>query len=131
MRVLDERVNACRRMFDRYAEALADIDGLAFMPQAALSSPNRWLTVITLDPARCSVTPYQLMEALEAENIEARPVWKICNPCSKAAPTPPMPNMTASQSVCLLPGCVCRPGPNMSGDDQDRVIGCVRKTLGR
>jgi len=81
--VLDERVNACRRMFDRYAEALADIDGIAFMPQAALNSPNRWLTVITLDPARCSVTPYRLMETLESENIEARPVSGslcTCNP---------------------------------------------------
>ncbi len=44
MRVPDERVHACRRIFDRYAEALADIDGVDFMPEAPYGHSNRWLT---------------------------------------------------------------------------------------
>ena len=51
MRVLDDRVNACRRIFDRYVAALSDIDSLDFMPEAPFGRSNRWLTVITLDAA--------------------------------------------------------------------------------
>ncbi len=116
-------------MFDRYAEALSDIDGLAFMPQTALSSPNRWLTVITLDPARCRVTPYQFME--KAENIEARPVWKPLHlqPLFKGCSYYPHAEHDSVSERLFATGLCLPSGTNMSDDDQERVIGCVRKTL--
>ena len=36
---------------------------------------NCWLSCITIDSA-CSVTPNDVMDALDAENIESRPIWK-------------------------------------------------------
>jgi len=90
------------------------------------------LTVITLDAARCRATPYQLMEALESENIEARPVWKplhlqpLLEGCSYYAH-----RESDSVSERLFATGLCLPsGTNMRDDDQDRVIGSVRKTLG-
>jgi len=52
------------------------VDGVGFMPEPSWARGNRWLTCITLDPARVKRTPEQLRAALEAENIEARALWK-------------------------------------------------------
>jgi len=45
------------------------------MPVAKYGEPNYWLTVITLSQ-KSKVNPEQIIEALEAVNIESRPVWK-------------------------------------------------------
>ncbi len=76
LEVLEERASAKRKVFERYRQALDHFEGIDFMPEAAYGQPTRWLTVLTVDPERCGVTSNQIMEALEAENIEARPVWK-------------------------------------------------------
>ena len=76
LEVLDERVKARRDVFDRYVEVLGEIESVHFMPELEGMYSNRWLTALTLDPNVVKVTPYELMDALEAENIEARPVWK-------------------------------------------------------
>lgn len=76
LEVLDERVNARRAVFERYVETLGEIDGLEFMPELKDTYGNRWLTTLTLDPEKIKITPYEIIDALEKENIEARPVWK-------------------------------------------------------
>lgn len=76
LQVLPERVAARRRINASYREALADLPGISFMPQAAYGEPNGWLTCITVDPAAFGSCRDDILRALEAENIEARPVWK-------------------------------------------------------
>ncbi|HEY4989403.1 MAG TPA: DegT/DnrJ/EryC1/StrS family aminotransferase, partial [Opitutaceae bacterium] len=76
LQVLGERVEARRRIFAYYASALQDLPGVAFMPEAALSRSNRWLTTLTIDPSSAGVDSGTVISALEAANIEARPVWK-------------------------------------------------------
>ncbi|MBC8485741.1 MAG: aminotransferase class I/II-fold pyridoxal phosphate-dependent enzyme, partial [Bacteroidetes bacterium] len=76
LQVLDDRVKARRRIFQRYFDALSNIDGFDFMPEAPNSKSNRWLTTLTVDPNKTGVHRTQLINALEKENIEARPVWK-------------------------------------------------------
>jgi len=76
LRVLDERVAAKRRIFEKYRQLLAGLPGLEFMPEAPHGRSNRWLTVVLVDPVRFGVTNEQIRLALEAENIESRPVWK-------------------------------------------------------
>lgn len=76
LQVLGERVEARRRIFQRYASALQDIPGFSFMPEAPRSRSNRWLTALTIDPERAGVDNETVRRALEAENIEARLVWK-------------------------------------------------------
>ena len=67
---------ARRRNFDFYREALGGLPGVGFMPEARWGLHTRWLTVLTLDSETCGLTPEDLRIALEAENIESRPVWK-------------------------------------------------------
>lgn len=38
--------------------------------------PSRWLTCVTVDPGTAPVDRDGLIDALERQNIESRPVWK-------------------------------------------------------
>ena len=76
LEVLDERVIQKRAIFARYEEALTQVDGVMMMPELEGTFSNRWLSTLTLDPNKIHVTPYELIDALDAKNIEARPVWK-------------------------------------------------------
>ena len=76
LRALDDRVAAKRRIFEQYRHLLADLPGITFMPEALYGRCNRWLTVILIDGAEFGSTPEQVRLALEAENIESRPIWK-------------------------------------------------------
>jgi dTDP-4-amino-4,6-dideoxygalactose transaminase len=76
LHVLDERVRVKRQIFAKYKAALQDINGIEFMPEAPFGKSNRWLTVILISPERFGTDRETVRMALEAENIEARPVWK-------------------------------------------------------
>jgi len=52
------------------------LPGIEFMPEAEWSRSNRWLTVILITPEEFGADREEVRLALEAENIEARPVWK-------------------------------------------------------
>lgn len=76
LRVLEQRVAQRRAHREAYRASLADLPGVALMPEAPYGESNGWLTCITLDPKETEVLPEELRLALEAENIESRPVWK-------------------------------------------------------
>ena len=76
LRVLDERVKRRREICDYYQNALGDLPGIEFMPEPEWSRSNRWLTVILITPEEFGADRETVRLALEAENIEARPVWK-------------------------------------------------------
>ncbi|MFI5054045.1 MAG: DegT/DnrJ/EryC1/StrS family aminotransferase, partial [Acidimicrobiia bacterium] len=68
---------ARRRAINRvYRAALADVPGIAFMPNAPDGDPTNWLTVITVDEQEFGVSPTRIREHLETLDIEARPAWK-------------------------------------------------------
>jgi dTDP-4-amino-4,6-dideoxygalactose transaminase len=73
---LGERVEARRRNFASYLEALGGLPGIEFMPEASYGSSSRWLTCLTIDRELFGATPDDIRLALEAENIESRPLWK-------------------------------------------------------
>ena len=76
LRVLDERVKRKREIFDYYQNALGDLPGIEFMPEAEYGRCNRWLTVILITPEEFGADRETVRLALDAEDIEARPVWK-------------------------------------------------------
>jgi dTDP-4-amino-4,6-dideoxygalactose transaminase len=73
--VLKDRVARKKEIYLAYQKAFAEIPDIEMMPAAPYGEPNYWLTVITVK-ATSQVTPTQIMDALEKENIESRPVWK-------------------------------------------------------
>ncbi len=74
--VLSDRVAARRAVHARYSEQLADIAGIAFSPESEGLVANRWLTTIMVDPTIAGVDAGTVREALDAADIESRPVWK-------------------------------------------------------
>jgi dTDP-4-amino-4,6-dideoxygalactose transaminase len=76
LRVLEERVAARRRIFEYYARELGSLAGITFAPEAPWGRHTRWLTTLTIDEAEFGTDREQVRLALEAEDIEARPVWK-------------------------------------------------------
>lgn len=73
LKVLDRRVAKKKHIFEFYKEELGHLKGVEFMPINEWNEPNFWLSVMTL---KDEVRPLDVMEALEQENIESRPVWK-------------------------------------------------------
>ena len=125
LRVLKDRVVARRRVFDHYRKSLGDIPGIAFMPEAPWGRCSRWLTVITIDPEQFGADREQVRVALEAENIESRPVWKpmhlqpIFRKCEYIG------NGIAEE---LFEKGLCLPsGTAMAKSEQQRVIDIIRK----
>jgi len=75
------------QIFDWYRQRLGNLQNVGFMPEAAYGRCTRWLTVITVGNGQSAVgsrgnyerpsdAAMRVIEALERENIESRPVWK-------------------------------------------------------
>jgi len=76
MEALDERIARKKEIASWYRQALEDIPGISFMPQAPWSQSNHWLTCITIDASKAGADAEEIRLALEADNIESRPLWK-------------------------------------------------------
>jgi dTDP-4-amino-4,6-dideoxygalactose transaminase len=129
LRVLKDRVNRRREIFARYANALGDLPGWSFMPEPAWTRSTRWLTCVTIDPAKARSDREGIRLALEGANIEARPVWKPLHlqPVFKGLPT-----SGGAVSERLFAHGLCLPsGSSMSDADQDRVIAVIRDAVSR
>lgn len=131
LRVLDQRVTARRQVYARYRKLLSDLPGLSFAPDLDHlpgTQCNRWLSVIQLDPERARVTPEQLRKALDAENIESRPVWKpmhlqpVFSGCTRLGGT--VAEELFARGLCLPSGS------SLTEAEQDRVASVLRKNLG-
>jgi pyridoxal phosphate-dependent aminotransferase EpsN len=125
LRVLEDRVAARRRNFAFYADALKDVPGLTFMPEAPWGRHSRWLTLITIDPSGFGTDREAVRLALEAENIEARPAWKPMHLQPLYADCPRVGGAVAED---LFTRGLCLPsGSNLTAADLERVAGAVRR----
>jgi pyridoxal phosphate-dependent aminotransferase EpsN len=124
LRVLEERVAARRANFDFYARALADVPGLTFMPEAPWGRHTRWLTTLTIDPARFGADREAVRVALERENIEARPVWK---PMHLQPVFAAFERRGGAVAEALFRDGLCLPsGSNLTPDERARVVEVIR-----
>jgi pyridoxal phosphate-dependent aminotransferase EpsN len=129
LQVLEERVQARRRNFAAYQQALGNLPGIAFMPEAPWGRHTRWLTVITVDPAQFGATREQIRLALDAANVEARPLWKPMHLQPVFAGCEVVGGAVAE---ALFRAGLCLPsGTAMSEDDLTRVAGVIRSCQAR
>jgi pyridoxal phosphate-dependent aminotransferase EpsN len=128
LRVLKDRVAARRRNFAFYAEALGDLPGVEFMPEAAWGTHTRWLTTLTIDPQLFGVGRETLRQSLDAAGIEARPVWKPMHLQPLYAGCSVIGGAVASE---LFTNGLCLPsGSNLSELDLERVVTIIRNAAG-
>jgi dTDP-4-amino-4,6-dideoxygalactose transaminase len=129
LKVLDERVLTKRRLFESYQRLLGDLPGIEFMPEADWSRANRWLTVVLIDPEKSGTSNEKVRLALEAENIESRPLWKPMHlqPVFHGCRT-----VGGSVSEDLFQRGLCLPsGTAMTDSDLARVIEVIRRCWGK
>lgn len=129
LKVLQERVEARRAVFQAYRDAFASVPGVTCMPEPDWSYSTHWLTACTFDPA-LGVGGADLIARLAAELIEARPLWKpmhlqpVFSHCRYFA------HSAESVSDRLFAQGVCLPsGSNMSLSQVQRIVSTVRKIV--
>jgi dTDP-4-amino-4,6-dideoxygalactose transaminase len=127
--VLEDRVAARRRNFEAYRATLSDLPGLTLQPEAEWGRHTRWLTCILIDPEEFGSDREALRVALEAENIESRPLWKPMHlqPVFEGYET-------IGGGVCagLFERGLCLPsGSSLTAADRQRVIDVVRSVHAR
>jgi pyridoxal phosphate-dependent aminotransferase EpsN len=76
LEVLQLRVKQRRAVAFRYRDAFADLPGILLMPQASYGLHTNWLSCFLVDEERFGCSRDQLIAALDAADIESRPVWK-------------------------------------------------------
>jgi dTDP-4-amino-4,6-dideoxygalactose transaminase len=117
LEALPERVETRQRINARYRELLPDVE---FMPEAAYGRSNCWLTCILVDE------PERVRQALEAEDIEARPLWKPMHlqPFFAGSPV-----YGGDVSAGLFARGLCLPsGSALADADQQRIAEIVLAT---
>ncbi|TVQ13421.1 MAG: pyridoxal phosphate-dependent aminotransferase [Balneolaceae bacterium] len=149
MEVLPERINRRRDIFEHYRKTLctgsADQaktarDGstrsavpdneqkhapFVFLPEPEGYFSNRWLTTLLVIPGvENGVTREDIRLALEAEQIEARPLWK---PMHMQPVFGGCPYYGNGVSDYLFKYGLCLPsGTAMTGNDLDRITGMIQ-----
>lgn len=128
LEALKERVIRRREIFEGYRQRLGNLPGISFMPEPAGCRSYRWLTVIQIDPALFGADACAVREALEAENIEARPVWKPMHLQPVFHGTKLWKSGDEAVSERLFARGLCLPsGTAMTNADLDRVCAIVQR----
>ena len=124
LEVLDAHMNRRREIFAMYQRELGSLSGISFMPRASTGEGNCWLSVILVDENAFGANRETIRLALEAENIESRPMWKPMHlqPVFKDAAM-----VGGRVSEALFQDGLCLPsGSSMSDADVQRVCDAVR-----
>lgn len=137
LKVLDSRVAKKRYIYEYYKKELGQLPGIGFMPENEWNKPNYWLSCITINyhserrsgaesfVSKSTVTPIGIMEALEKENIESRPIWK---PMHMQPFYEKYDYIGGNISQELFENGVCLPSDTkMTEDDLNRVVTVVKR----
>ncbi len=124
---LDEKIRMKRDIFNRYVEGFKDVDDIEMMAEPENTMSTHWLSTMKINDG--SVKPIDVIEALEANNIESRPIWKpmhlqpIFEGCDFFSHSDGKP-----VSEEIFETGVCLPSDtNMTADEQDRVIAVIKE----
>ena len=125
MEVLDQHVALRRAMHDFYVSLFKDISGVT-----VFSAPNTdyfsnyWLSAILIDPIITKgITRETLRLALEAENIESRPLWK---PMHLQPVFEKYPYYGSKVAETLFENGLCLPsGSNLTVHDRKRIASVI------
>jgi dTDP-4-amino-4,6-dideoxygalactose transaminase len=128
LQVLDQRVEARRRVFEWYKTLFMEIPGISLLPESEETFSNRWLTCIVIDPEKTGgITHTHLMDNMAAENIEARHIWKPMHLQPVFANAPAYVNGVSEH--IFNKGCCLPSGSNMTGEERRRIEEVVKQTF--
>ncbi len=129
LKALEERVRKKRWIFNYYLQMLGGLPGISFMPEAPWGRHSRWLSCITIEPKQFGIDREAVRLALEAENIESRPLWKpmhlqpVFKDCERFG---------GAVSQELFEKGLCLPsGTAMSESDLNRIVATIQHSQGK
>lgn len=129
---LAELIKIKQDIFARYCEGFKDIEEIAMLKEDNDRVSTHWLSVMRL--VNSKVTPLDIIELLEQENIESRPAWKPMHLQPIFADCPFFNHNDEGISVSeeLFNTGVCLPSDaNMTEDEQQRVIKLIIKLFNK
>jgi len=127
MERLDSLIAARRAVAARYVDALADVPGLTYAPEAEWAWSNRWLQSVLVDPAGYGEDRVELMDRLSGVGIDARPFF---HPLHRLQPFADARTASAELPVSdrLHATGVCIPSSaSLTPADQQRVIDALAR----
>lgn len=136
---LEEHKALKKAIYSRYKKAFADILEITLNPMNPDGDANCWLSCMTIAKG-CSVTPDMIMDALEKENIESRPIWKpmhlqpVFEGCDFITATGSKLDGQDGESVSqdIFGRGLCLPSDiKNTPEDMEQIIRIVRKCFGR
>jgi dTDP-4-amino-4,6-dideoxygalactose transaminase len=128
LEVLNDRVETRRNNFERYRQYFSKLNSKGFQIQFQEEPigyfSNRWLTCILVNPAQNKgLTREVIRLAMDAENIETRPLWK---------PMHQQPVFASAKSYLngvsdnLFENGLCLPsGSNLTEEEFSRIFACL------
>lgn len=125
MFVLEEHIARRREIHGLYTALLKEVPGISVLqnPSPDFNS-NFWLTCITVDPVLAGCTREDIRLALDADNIESRPLWKPMHLQPVFADAPFYGNGTSER---LFDSGLCLPsGPTLTDKDIERVVNGIK-----
>jgi dTDP-4-amino-4,6-dideoxygalactose transaminase len=124
---LPQMIERRRQIRDGYASLLGIDPGITVMGDPPWGRSNGWLTTIRFDLGVHPDAPARVRLALEAENIESRPVWKPMHqqPVFAGAES----HLTGMADTIFAEGLCLPSGSSMTDDDVERVASIVLAEL--
>ncbi len=123
LELIDDRVSKRISIFNHYEESLSHVDGFTFMKEGDSCKSNRWLTTLTVDDKISGISRNQIIEFLDKENIESRPVWKPMHMQHFYKKFDYIKSNSQDVSAELFQNGLCLPsGSNLLKEQQNRII---------
>ena len=130
MEVLDDHVEKRRAMHDFYVDLFKEVGGITvFSVPNSDYFANYWLSAILIDPEKTTgITRESMRLALEADNIESRPLWK---PMHLQPIFQQYPYYGEKVAETLFENGLCLPsGSNLTDEDRKKIQDVLLKFMG-
>lgn len=123
LQVLVQRAARRRHIHSLYRERLGALPGFGFSGEAPGMQANRWLTTVRIGPQARGLDNEAIRLALEADNIESRPLWKPMHLQPVFAGASHFGGDVAAQA--FAEGLCLPSGSSMTDNDVDRVCSII------
>ncbi len=122
---LEEHRQQKKAIYDRYTEGLKDLP-ITMNPYLADTEPNFWLSCMLIDEG-CEVSFMDVLNKLNEENIEGRPIWKPMHMQPVFADCDFISVEETPVNEAIFARGLCLPSDiKMTEEDQDRVIEVIK-----
>ena len=129
LKVLEKRINKKNEIYEKYKKEFENIKEISMIPIPENTRPNHWLSAITIDSSS-KVTPLQIIEALEKENIESRHIWKPMHmqPIFKECDFIKVSEDDISVGEDIFLSGVCLPSDTKNTEeDMERIVNIIKE----